>query len=780
MDMRSKTLSGKPRFIQCDRPAKNDGSSSSNGLGYFFPASKEGVSRRKTLGYAVLTVLFSIMFLTILITSYFSVAREAQHSMYRFAEEEAVLQMAEGGMEEAFHLVDRKLAVDPVWQNWLLEQAEHYRNGRSANMAPQVFPLPVVKMLVARTGRRAQDFQVEGQAALVDFRSKSRKDPTGKFELYSQDNPHEGLGTLELKVNVKKSGGLAGSNVAREYIRHHFLKIVSMVTARDNNRERIGFSQNSLQDYVLFLNRGLEEFWTPQRTLATISVVPFPMPFMVYGLSLNNPDHVLEIEQPADASKRGLIALTGAPSADRDFWFLNLNASMAARVQPEKKIEVSKREVYDLAKPYFVSEGISMVKVDSFDFRKKEFRFHFFPVHPLDCSFPAGVFSDLASSSFMYRYGLGYDASLPAINSFFPGSPLMGADPVLCTDQDFARSVLEGTVRQGVFMFSEFYARIKVETLLDSDSMTIGPFPLLYPRIQDIFLDSYFPASATNSALHRETYVHFAEEVESYSQRTNRGAGNDSSMYVGVNADEPFFSMPTPNPKQGKFFNRLGEEVPGGTPGVNGVRPFSSADLWPIRIQDSAEKSYLKSLMDEGILVPQDSGEDHLYLRGMIQIRCRNSTKVALGSEDRPVRVFGQGGLIASVPIIVMGKIQKNSPEDLCVLVSRDSIILDTPEQVDAVLMAMFFDPQRSGERPYLPINPATGLIIPGSHARGSVIAMQPFTLKGALIADFLFPSLWAPGKNKIIYDPVLKSLQTKFQFIVQPSICFQRLTGEQ
>ena len=149
-----------------------------------------------------------------------------------------------------------------------------------------------------------------------------------------------------------------------------------------------------------------------------------------------------------------------------------------------------------------------------------------------------------------------------------------------------------------------------------------------------------------------------------------------------------------------------------------------------------------------------------LHLRGVIRVSGRVVLK---GKNGNPLRVFGQGILIADEIIIESG-IAKSEPEAVCVLATRGyvcnnkyskGIFINTDEKVEAALVALGID--------------GGGAVYVRNHS---------LNLYGALIVDRLEINSWKQNvEHRIEYDPIVCGDENHYQINLTKWVSYTRIS---
>ncbi|MBF0543014.1 MAG: hypothetical protein HQM08_01205 [Candidatus Riflebacteria bacterium] len=673
----------------------------------------------KRNGMVFYLIIFVLMVISILSIQFHRVAIQALAQTSRFEQGELLRQVTHAGYEEAFARFNFETNDSSSESSlWLIQRSFPTRNN----------PVPGTILQAQTIFRNATKVEIESRLRLVDFRSKN-------FDgfPYSID-PREGIGTIEFKIDTKifrRDGKILQCTL----IKHHDYKILTLVSPRNNDSQRTGFSHFFVNDYVLFVRTGAKEFSDSS------------------GESLNNSRVNLQIDQDSlPKEKRGKIFFGGTQTGPSrslntspNFVYLNLPDNFIPLIPKiasnSQKIEISNSECLQLF-PFLVNErqrayeraeqeipagighdsAVSQAKAqinDSFSKIKGYFKLGVAPITRTSYSEPQEIFE---------RDIIQY-LSPNVANGF----SLISKDINKLSEPSFAESIIEGDIRQrflfhsGCWLDLSEVPNITQEQINSIASISNGakcviPGPdssdpnvvAFYNVLPSIASNKYpRPISALVASFPFKPYPDFLATVS---------------------------NCPFPNPN---FFSPHGDILGSlNIGGKNGFRPFSAATLLASRFAN------LESfLADSGII----NAQKNIEVRGGVQIL--GSGQLILGDPSRQVQLKGQGIIFAN-RIFIEGSIRKTNPSDLLILFAFEELRVNTSDQVDAVLVSINDD------------------------RNGRVIPERPLNLFGALITDRLSTQNWGSGNHQIKYDPLLKSpTETLYKINILRWMNFFRVT---
>lgn len=659
-------------------------------------------------GMISFVALFALLVLTILSVRFHWFSRQSQFVANKYQQSDFARQVAEAAYEEAFSYFYKE-TENPFSApgKWLIEG--------TVLIFPNIDLSTVIPVTIANSDRLVKSnliSEISISAKVIDFRkTNSMKIPVPYYG-------KEGVGTLEISVEVTLKNRSNGAKEAFCHIvRHHDYKVVGITS--DQAFRRTSYAHNFILDYVFFFRQGFSEF--RDRMAKTL-----------------NPSNLqIAISQPAGREK-GKIYFGGTNSSDRAV-YLNIGEStpMSGIIPnfPWKEIKRIGRddclELFPKIKNMLDSEALENLKGLEGIF--------YAGAYPILKKLQTGIIGQIedltlsalwSSTQGMYR-------------NDNPGLEILSDDPKLACDPDYAKSVLEGFIRQRFFYFTAFFldfskvpARIaeKMKTYSTWFPCFTEPLPQI-PQTPPADLVDYMNQLKNRFGNEKELFSRFVSE---YPLLAGQGLGNP--------APEPVFPIP-------EFFDsttgntRISEDS-------SAFQPFNHVNLWSRRI---VEKDSLEKL---GII---DKANGIINLRGFVWVgNPENDAEdkniiIEIGDPDKPYKIRGKGGIFTKgASFLIRGSLVKESPGDLLVLFTRrGNIEINTDQPINAALIA----------------------VGSGKTDCGHIVSRKKLDLTGMIAAEWLDTDDWAKNVvHRIKYDEILKG---KDQYCVNlsTSFNFQRIT---
>lgn len=634
-----------------------------------------------------LTFIIPVLFVFVVFAlTFFQAAKHGKAMTRRSVAHETLTQIAESAMEEAFSRF-RMLTSAPGSPAgiWLISRSPE----------PFRIPLDLVVKEAQSAWKGVFDPKITAEARVFDFR---RTDSQGRRYICE-----EGVGRLQITVQVTLASGrgIPQEELTGRLVRHHDFKVASIVSPRDNSRQRAGYAHNFILDYALLVREGFREFRE------------------ISGQSLHSsqPKVVLSQEKiPPDKRGKVYFGETGEGYSGQ-LVFLNLPSKISGLLpQPlQKEVQrVRKADCLALVPKLAEIEKVSPGSLENIEGIFEEWKVPL--VRPIRIGNRHGLEKKvLACLS---------DRATGAEKNLDPPVDILSENPSKTCDPEFARSILEGNIRQRFLRLVTFRLDLRGSPLgaAVGDAGELPCMPLPREPVSEADL---------------RTFLERLEKMEAA-----RANGADS-LLSSLNQDFPFLSglsdgdresLPSfPNPS---FFDAQGNRI---RESSEGFRAFGHVNLWNRRFFKGSD--LLKS-------PTFDQERGLITLRGIEWV----DDDVEIGPPGRTWTVQGQGVLIARGFKIRAG-IRKSRPQDLLVLCARTgNIDIGADERVEASLIAL------------------------GNPNRGRVVPEKTAKIFGAVAVERIgLPDFPGPGKLEIEYDPMLKVPDALYQVDISPVFTFRR-----
>ncbi|MBF0407801.1 MAG: hypothetical protein HQM10_10630 [Candidatus Riflebacteria bacterium] len=598
--------------------------------------------------------------------------------MYQLGE--SARQVAEASADELFAYIFRETANPfSTSSKWLIEgnSLEHptFDNSTAIPAAKQHADAIAGGILIP---------EINISAKVIDFRNTDSRD--NKY--YGK----EGVGTIELSVIVSLNRSSGGKKeVSYQLIRHHDFKIVTVTSAP--SKRSTSYSHNFILDYVLFVRQGFKEFNEK------------------FARPLNPNDVKIVIKQPTSGAKGKVFF--GGTTQGRSV-YLNVSANNKyANIFPQMAWTEMKRIDRDACLDLFpkVKEQITSQQRDK--------------IAKLEGVFYAGTFplikppaaGDLGNVEVLTLTSLWNSTSGNTRNEN-PGIEILSDDQTLAMNPDYAKSFLQGCIRQRFFYFAAFFLDI---SKLDSDvANQLKKYATWYPCITTPLPSTPVPPI----------------EMTDFCNEMKNRYGSDGSLFSDFISDYPLYSgqtlgSPQPDFSLPAFFDSAGRPV---NEDSTSFQAFNHVNLWSNRFV------FKESLEKTGII---NRSNATVNLRGFSWLGNSDDANedrniiVEIGEPGKTYKIRGRGGIILKAGSFkIKGSIKKESPGDLLILFTRNgNIDIETDEPVDAALIAL------GGGKP----------------EGGHVIPRKRLDLTGMIASEWIDTDNWPKGvDNQIKYDELL------------------------
>ncbi|MBF0544761.1 MAG: hypothetical protein HQM08_10025 [Candidatus Riflebacteria bacterium] len=656
-------------------------------------------------GVIAYVVIFVLMVLGVLTFQFHWVARQSMFFAHQFLLSDQARQVAEVAYEEAFSYFWKETAnpSSPAGK-WLID-------GTSLN-----FPNLDLSTVIPNTQKNMDSLvrtylqpEVLINAKVIDFRNtNSQKIPCPYYG-------KEGVGTLELAIDVTlKNRGSGAKETYCHLIRHHDFKIVS-ITSNPSSRLN-SYAHNSILDYVFFIRQGFREF---SETGAQI---------------LNPPKVQMTVSQPS-SNVRGSLYFGGTTSAGQSVYLNVSEASKFAGIIPSFPWNAIKRIGRDECLNLFpkIKEKCDSDTLNALQGLEGVFYAGTFPLIKRLQAPPLGSIEDMTFRSL-------WDATQGAYRNDCPGLEILSDDPKLACDPDYAKSCLQGFIRQRFFYFAAFFMDTsKLDSQVADQLKGYTPW---YPCLLD--------------PLPQEPAKPPPEMIDFWNQMKNQ-YGSDKNLFSRFDSDYPFlggqtFGNPLPEPvfPIPHFFDVSGKPI---FDDSESFQAFNHVNLWSNRFTDA------ESLEQAGII---DKTNGVINLRGFVWVGNSDNDsqdkqiQIELGDPNRPYKIRGRGGILAKGGSFkILGSLVKESPGDVFVVFSRyGNIDISTDQPVNAALIAL------GG----------------GKKTGGFITSRKKLDLKGMIAAEWFDSANWAPDvSHHIAYDEALKG-GDQYCINLSPSFTFQKI----
>ncbi|MBF0547500.1 MAG: pilus assembly PilX N-terminal domain-containing protein [Candidatus Riflebacteria bacterium] len=642
-------------------------------------------------GMILLLALFVLMVLSILTVYFHWFSLQSRFVAHKYFQGDSARQLAESAYDEAFDYFF-KATADPLStaKNWLVDGTSLNFTNLDLNIV-----IPLTKKYSDRLVRSNLIPEISITAKVIDFRNSNNLKVPVRY--YGK----EGVGTIEISVEVTLKSRYTGSKESYcNIIRHHDYKVVG-ITSNPASRQD-SYAHNFILDYAFFFRQGFSEFQDK------------------VGLTLNPSNVKIAVVQPVTNAK-GKIFFGKTTSSDRAV-FLNIaESSNLAGIIPNSPWKEIKRIGRDESLELFPSIK-AKVKDDS-DAMKA--------LQDLGGVFYGGVFPiiktpqpDPITQVEKFTFSALWNAAQGMNQNKNPGVDILSDDPKLACDPQYAKSVLEGYIRQRFFYFTAFFLDT---TKLDQQIQDqLKGKPMWFPCFTEPL-----PSTQTSSP---DLVAFMTQLVSIYGSRKELFSKFVTDYPLlggqpfGSPAPEPAFPIP-------KFIDSTDGKTPI-SDDSSALQAFNHVNLWARRLLDAGD------LEKFGII---DNVNGIINLRGFIWVGCIESDAndknmvISLGSPDKQYKIRGQGGILTKgASISINGSIVKESPKDLLVVFSRrGNIQINTDQPVNAALIAL------GG----------------GKSDGGHIVCSKQLNLLGMMAAEWLDSDSWAKGVvHEIKYDEVLQA----------------------
>ncbi|MBF0406326.1 MAG: hypothetical protein HQM10_03150 [Candidatus Riflebacteria bacterium] len=611
-------------------------------------------------------------------------------------------QVAESAYEEMFAYFFRNTA------NSFSNAGKWLINGTSLD-----YPSPDNATIIPLSVKYSESFvksylkpEIAINAKVIDFRNgNSQKIPCPYYG-------KEGVGTLEFSVKVTLVNRTSGARVVFcHLIRHHDFKIVSITS--DPASRKTKYAHNFILDYAFFIRQGFREF---NETT---------------GQNLNPNRVQLSISQP-NTNVRGSVYFGGTTSGNQAVYLNVSEASKFAGIVPNLPWKEIKRIGRDECLELFpkIKEKCNSEILEKMAGLEGIFYSGSYPIIKRLQPSTLGSVEDMTFRSL-------WSSSQGIYRNENPGIEILSDDPKLACDQDYAKSYLQGYIRQRFFYFTAFF--LDISKLGSEVADKIKDYSSWYPC-----LTTPLPNGPKNPP----------QEMIDFWTQMKKQFESDKNLFSRFDSDYPFigrqtFGQPLQEPVYPlpSFFELSGKLIPDDS---TSLQPFNHVNLWERRL---SEKQSLEQL---GII---DKTNGVINLRGFVWVGNSGNdsedknTLIEIGEPNRTYKIRGKGGIITKgASFKIMGSLIKDTPDDILVLFSRyGNIYIDSDQQVDAALIAL------GG----------------GKKEGGYVTARKKLNLNGMIAAEWFDSKSWANDvTHKIKYDEALKrgdqycvNLSTSFNF---------------
>jgi hypothetical protein len=727
--------------------------------------------RNSKKGVAIFFVLFVIVILGTLFAQFSFSSRNAQRTVHRFQTSEMARQLAAAAQEEAFkYLYDITDNPDAIAYEQLKGKGKEilYKiisRSNEIDMSKEFnrdsikgIDLDVSKTKTLAKEKLGDNLEISAKARIIDYKTV---DVNGK-SFYK----NEAVGTMEIAVTVKAKESynkiFPGSCTM---IRHHDYKVVNLLSIADNEGNRTnnagedGYAGSSFLDYVLFLRRGYEEFYSDPSD---------------YGLSLNPPTGwSLEINAGIDGS----LGKVHFGTYDNNYIFLNISDENNSFITDAKK-EMPLSALTSAASDIEVNKFLPIFKRDLEAEAKKKAE----EAIKKEGADPKGIKASVSGHRAIFSY-----KKLPITDDFInKNNNLKEARNVGIADSSFLKKPSSNSK-------DLFYSGIKIKpedklpNILTSDIrkqyLNYGYFCLDLSKcvikikgkakkgLVEEKVDEEAKLSECPEAVKKYKDTKFicpngehitSKNVSDYNLKSlhkfviSHGGDNIASKaFTYINDEYNYYQNKDVNerPKHATFFDK---NFSSGVRVYESCYPYANFNLFNKRFINYAVKTdSLDELAELGILT-ENKGKKVLNLRGIIQC----SKPVELGD----IVIKGSGVLMAR-GITINGGITRDesNPNSVCVLFSRnDDIKINTDKEINAALIAM-----KCTDLSGVNMGKVSGILCPNNN----------LNLNGSLVVDKLYLTRWKnSGTHKIKYDGKLAPKKDVYALNLSRWVTFERV----
>lgn len=686
-------------------------------------------------GMALVILVSMLAILTVSAVHFFVFSRELRSTGLKVRNQEILRQAAESALDEAFRVVQVKLAVSP---DELLPWLQDFKSEETKVFEPET--LMMTNEIIKEMDPSPNTVQV--RVTLRHFRKcleSSLKKPY---------YPGEGIGTIEMSAVAELSG--SGKKVidSCSIIRQHDFKVASIISSKDRVQKG-SYVQNPVLDYALFVRKGPDDFnkivSKDERKGSSI-----------------NPENGARFWVENDNSKPGKVFFgkfspdTGAGQGKGpDAVWLNISKKWKDILPTfpdgtrQKKVTMT---------PDHIKKVFSfMPNIDKgVQYLEGTFVIFIAPVPDRGDPPANSEYSEYAPEmiplSDLLNEGPGGRVATG------PGIEILGEAP---ESKSLTPAFLEGDIRQR-FFYAVFF-RLKFNK--DPDNPEVQK---LNNSIFHCFSSDLLDSSADSNTRN------FIEGLNKYEREISQGEGGGYPLlssfqfgvpYKGGEKLSPFNSNDLPlsfKPVFPSFVTRENNTTGSLKPGfISGFRPFANTNMW------TSWGLVQEDFQDLGVYDPEKGflnlhhyhcfsgpGPDKIHL-------------LKLDSKTGDLVIRGRGVLIADGIEIDCG-IRKNSPTDFCVLVARKAPIkINTTKQINAFLVSLTSKVDGKDSQ-----NPYFGTVQVSSGCK--------LDLVGGMAVDEIDFNGWPSDKHRVKYDPVFFGDSDKFAGFVSRPVTFFRMLGSQ
>ena len=718
-------------------------------------------------GVALFVVLFVMVFLGILMVQFFANSQHAQRTAHKFYSSEIARQLAAAGQEEAFTILHQKTdnpeskeitGLDPFFQKIVdtsqsLVDETNIRPASEDEGSKIDIHLPITSAMANKIGMEITAF-----ARVIDF----RKTDMHGYEFYG----NEGIGTIEIVVNVKaKAGNEKKAPGSCNMIRHHDFRVVCILS---KERPSGFYVQNSILDYALFIKKGQKNYEDVSRVTQTFG----------YSSSVN-PGIQLEI----NAGSNGKFGKVNLGSGGVRYQELNISSDTLDLMdfedgkkanEPHDLLKIENDSVINAINPSWRQGKAANVKnkIGIFKHYRVPLIKDFCATNELRDSLQIATLLEQAK----IKNNVGSEKCF-FFDSETEKSPVF-YDGIVIKPFDQLKNILTSDVRKQFLNYSYFYIDLSQATveghsldeIANHDSEAANDVRQLKEAAAHKFscynydivsLDQDIKNVVDSSGLN---YKKLTEVLKDH--------GKTSQDFTCIHNSLPY-AMPSDNEKvinSDDFirYNTTYKSYEKCYP-ENIQYPYAHYNLWNKRsmtIEKNKDGDIVK-IYDVDHFGIYDKTENKLYLRGVNH----SLSSVVLGDEDNPnkeLTIVGSGVLIATGIKINCG-IKKDNPNSVCVLHSRNgNMIINTDKQINAALICMG-QPREENQ----------------DDTRGDdfkFVCNKKLDLVGSLAIDEANFINWAKDdngssiKHTIEYDPALYPDRDVYSISINKSITFERV----
>ncbi|MBF0407320.1 MAG: hypothetical protein HQM10_08200 [Candidatus Riflebacteria bacterium] len=678
---------------------------------------KYRITDRRKQGIAMLFALLAVVSLGIIVFWYNKFSMQLQFQAYREEQLSMLRQVANSAAEEAICQLQKltvrgNISAPPnKYYDWAIK-----RNG-SVDI-----PITETEKIASPYLKTGQSLELKATARHVLFRDT---DNAGKLYLkYTAPDGslfQEGVGTYQLEVRARILGGYLAKKPSCTIIRHHDLKIVSMVSPRDSNDRRTFYAANFPLDYALLVRNA-------------------------YSERINSPDNInrevrIIIKQSHIGKKRRGKVYLGETASSGNYLSINTNEHTKAIVPYLPPQIIHKIELDECSKlSYRISQDENNLKglVGIFE-RQNE---------PAEKNISSSTTDAILNTEFLAR-GYVARATVPDQSNFIPGLDILGREHNFLSDPDNSKEIIEGDLRQRFFSFVHFYFDASNCTTATNDQKAqLATYANRFPCVP--------VCPVPNIDAEAEYFFNGLDEIESDKPSGVSSLISDFCEEYPYQANLSGLFPPSLKIVYPSFFSVNNTPI-NSTENTTAkcFRPYNHFNLFNLFAEN----------MDEAIrLGIYDPVNGILNLSGIVLI----NDAVTLGSPRiKSLTIHGQGVLIcANGEIKILSGIKKRqNSDDLCVLVAREGAIsVHTSELIEASLISVINESKK-------PSNLTNRM-------QGRIIAKRPLNLKGAVVVDILKTKDWEVGEHYLEYDEYLKQLsEPVFCVNYSPRISFERIS---